>query len=107
MKRFSISSWILCLGFWLTNGCSKEPPTPAPGQGTMVTQVTSAEATSTYADANLAELTRELRRWVVATREKPASFEDFAAKSKIKVPPPPAGKKYAFSPEMRVILVNR
>ena len=73
----------------------------------MVTQGTSAEANSTYADPNLAELTRELRRWIVATREKPANFEDFAAKAKITVPPPPAGKKYALSSEMHVILVNR
>ncbi len=106
MKRFLISGGVLCLGLWLASGCSKEPPAPAPGSGTMVTQGTSAEATSTYADANLAELTRELRRWIVATREKPASFDDFATKAKIKVPPAPAGKKYALSSEMRVILVN-
>src|SRR6187551_841366 len=107
MKRFLISSWVLCLSLWLASGCSKEPPAPAPGSGTMITQDASTEATSTYADANLAELTRELRRWVVTTREKPASFEDFATKAKIKVPPAPAGKKYALSSEMRVILVNR
>ncbi len=92
---------------WLAAGCSKEPAAPVTGQGTMVTQGSSPEATSTYADANLAELTRELRRWIVSTREKPTSFEDFAAKAKIKVPPAPAGKKYALSSEMRVILVNQ
>lgn len=101
-----INGWALCLMGWLVAGCGKEPEAPAKGQA-MVTQGASPEATSTYADAHLAELTRELRRWIVATREKPASFEDFAAKAKIKVPPAPAGKKYALSSEMRVILVNR
>jgi hypothetical protein len=91
----------------LAAGCSKEPAAPVPGQGTMVTQGASAEAASTYADANLAELTRELRRWIVATKQRPASFEEFAAKAKVKIPPPPAGKKYALSSEMRVVLVNR
>ncbi|MGC3959228.1 MAG: hypothetical protein QM813_15185 [Verrucomicrobiota bacterium] len=107
MKRFLISGWALCLTGWLAAGCGKGPETPTKVQGSMVTQGTSPEATSTYADANLAELTRELRRWIVATREKPTSFEDFAAKAKIKVPSAPAGKKYALSSEMRVILVNQ
>lgn len=107
MKRILINGWVLCLMGWLAAGCGKAPEAPAKGQGTMVTQGTSPEATSTYADANLAELTREVRRWIVATRQRPANFEDFASKAKINVPPAPAGKKYALSSEMRVILVNR
>lgn len=101
------SGGVLCLMGWLATGCGKAPEAPTKGQGTMVTQGTSPEATSTYADANLAELTREVRRWIVATRQKPTSFEDFVSKAKINVPPAPAGKKYALSSEMRVILVNR
>lgn len=108
MKRILINGWAWGLAtLWLVMGCGKAPETTAPTPGGMVTQGTSAEAASTYADAHLAELTRELRRWIVATREKPTSFEDFAAKAKITVPPAPAGKKYALSSEMRVTLVNR
>lgn len=73
----------------------------------MATQGATAEAASTYADANLAELTRELRRWIVATKKRPTSFEDFVANAKITAPPAPAGKKYSLSKEMRVELVDR
>lgn len=107
MKRILISIWTLSLTLGLVVGCGQSPQPADPAKGSMVTQGTSAEATSTYADPQLAELTRELRRWIVATREKPASFEDFVAKAKIKVPPAPDGKKYALSSEMRVTLVNR
>lgn len=106
MKRVLICGWALSQLFWLTAGCGKEPETVAPGQG-MVTQGASPEAASTYADANLAELTRELRRYIVATKQRPASFEDFVANAKVKAPPPPAGKKYALSSEMRVVFVDR
>lgn len=107
MKRLWIIGLALTSALWLAAGCGKEPQTAPPGKGTMVTQGASAEAASTYADADLAELTRELRRWIVATKQRPATFEDFATNAKIKVPPPPAGKKYALSSEMRVVLVNR
>lgn len=94
-------------GLWLLGvGCEKEAKPPAPGAG-LVTQGNSTEAANTYADASLAELTRELRRWIVKTKQRPASFEDFAAKAQIQVPPAPAGKKYAISKEMRVVLVDR
>lgn len=91
----------------LIAGCERKDKPPAPGGGGLVTQGDSKEAASTYADPNLAELTRELRRWIVKTKQRPASFEDFAAKAQIQVPPPPAGKKYALSKEMRVILADR
>jgi hypothetical protein len=86
-------------------GCGKNE-TAAPAQG-MVTQGASSEAAATYADPILAELTREVRRWIVATKKIPASFEEVAAAAKLPVPPPPAGKKYALSKENRVILVDQ
>lgn len=109
MKHIYIFAGMISLVFGLTIGCGK-PASNAPNNppaGGMATQGSSAEASSTYADAKLADLTRELRRWIVATKERPANFEAFAAKSKVTVPPPPEGKKYALSSEMRVILVNR
>lgn len=74
---------------------------------TMATQGDSAAAKASYDNPNLATLTRGVRRWVAANRQVPASFEDFTAKSGINAPPPPAGKKYALSKEMRVILVDK
>jgi predicted small lipoprotein YifL len=87
-------------------GCGKKSEATLPAQG-MATQGATPEAASTYADANLAELTRELRRWIVATKKRPTSFEDFATDAKVTVPPAPTGKKYALSKEMRVVLVDR
>lgn len=88
----------------LVVGCNKQPEaTPSTG---LATQAASPEAANTYSDANLAELTREVRRWIVATKQRPTSFEQFATDAKVTVPPPPAGKKYALSKEMRVVLVD-
>lgn len=106
MKYVSICGGTLCLLLGLTAGCGKAPQSNTPATG-LATQGASPEASSTYADANLAELTRSLRRWIVANKEKPANFDDFATKAKITVPTPPAGKKYALSSEMRVVLVDR
>jgi len=47
-----------------------------------------------------------LRRYVVRTRTVPRNFEDFAAKSSLQAPPPPAGKKYAIQGQA-VIVVKR
>lgn len=106
MKRIIIDIVVAGVLMGMIAGCSKPAePTTAP-QG-MATQGSSAEAASTYADPNLTELTRQLRRWIVATKKRPTSFEDFAASAKITVPPAPAGKKYELSKEMRVTLVDR
>lgn len=109
-------------------GCKKKSDTIASGSGvsstsspatqnaangsdsnrsTMATQGDSAAARVSYDNQDLAALTRGVRRWVAAHRQVPASFEDFTAKSGINAPPPPAGKKYALSKEMRVILVDK
>jgi hypothetical protein len=98
----------LLLGLLLAaaTGCEKQAKPANPSVG-LVTQGGNAESASTYADANLADLTRELRRWIVKTKQRPASFEDFAAKAQIQVPPPPAGKKYVITQEMRVALADR
>jgi len=88
-------------------GCSKqaEPTTP----GGMVTQGEAPKLNEAEAamGEELAELTRELKKYVISTKERPASFEDFAAKTKVTVPPAPAGKKFAISKEMRVVLVDQ
>ena len=86
-------------------GCDKSAsPTTSGG---MATQGTPPPPAENYEGVDLAQLTRDLKRWVVTTKERPASFEEYVAKSKATVPPAPAGKKFALSKEMRVILVDR
>ncbi len=57
-------------------------------------------------DARLAQLSLELRRYVIRTRSVPRSFEEFASKSQLQAPPAPSGKKYAIQGQA-VVLVNR
>ena len=57
-------------------------------------------------DAVLAQLSRQLRIYVVRTRTVPRSFGEFAEKSQLQAPPPPAGKKYAIQGQA-VVLVKR
>jgi len=56
--------------------------------------------------ATLQQLSLELRRYVVSTRSVPKNFEDFAAKSHLQIPPPPAGKKYIIQGHA-VVLAKR
>jgi hypothetical protein len=98
--------WLISLLLLSVAGCGPQAPAPPKGPG-LVTQGNSTEAASTYADPALADLTRDLRRWIVKSKQRPASFEDLVAKAGLQPPAPPAGKKYAISPEMRVVLVDR
>jgi hypothetical protein len=79
------------------------PPTPAPA-------VAPAAGAYPVVDANgaadLAELSRQLRTWIVGHRRLPQSFEEFVSTANLKVPPPPPGKKYAIN-KSTVILVDR
>lgn len=58
-------------------------------------------------DAVLAQLTREVRKWIVRHQRPPQNFEEFAASATVQIPPAPAGKKFALSKQMRVVVVNR
>ena len=57
-------------------------------------------------DTTLAQLTSELRKYVIQTRSVPQNFDEFATKSHLQAPPPPAGKKYAIHGQA-VVLVRR
>ena len=86
-------------------GCEKSS-SPATSGG-MVTQGSPPPPAQTYEGVDLAQLTRDLKRWIITTKERPASFEEYVTKAKATVPPAPPGKKFALSKEMRVILVDR
>lgn len=103
----ALLAWLLLLASWLgVAGCGKDSDNKGVNAG-LATQGGSPEAAKSYSEPDLAHLTRELRRWIVKTKQQPASFEDFAAKAQLTVPPAPAGKKFAISKEMRVVLVDR
>ena len=57
-------------------------------------------------NATLQQLTQALRDYVVRTRSVPKNFEEFAAKSQVSFPAPPAGKKYAIQGQA-VVLVKQ
>ena len=90
----------------LTNGLAAAPPSPR-GPGPMP-GATAPAVIQPQADLNatLAELTAELRKYVVHTRSVPKNFDEFIAKSQVQVPAPPPGKKYAIQ-NKAIVLVNR
>lgn len=96
------------VGVLLLAGCGKESSGPGTGGG-MATQGAAPELTPAEAEVatELATLTRELKRHVVSTKKRPNSFEEFVAEAKVTVPPAPAGKKFALSKELRVVLVDQ
>ena len=46
--------------------------------------------------ADLKQLNHAYVGWVLQNRRRPNSFEEFVVQSGVKVPPPPAGKKYVI-----------
>ncbi len=57
-------------------------------------------------NTTLQQLTQELRDYVVRTHTVPKNFDEFAAKSQVKFPPPPAGQKYEIAGQA-VVLTKR
>jgi hypothetical protein len=114
--------WLL-LAAGLTVGCKKEQPSaevlgastdsmaPASPRGPgspIVETPTNATVIVDTGDVNatVQQLTQELRDYVVSSRSVPKNFEEFAAKSQVRFPPAPSGKKYAIEGQT-VVLVKR
>ena len=105
----------------LLTGCGRKadaPLPPRPEAHALVPVAVSAVSNSTPPaalplppgadlDAELTQLTRELRKWIVRHQRPPNSFEEFAANAPFQIPTAPAGKKFAISKQMRVVVVNR
>ena len=110
---------VFVLGLLLT-GCgreSKAPPPVAPADASLPTSprgpVHLGEsnapleiAQSGDINATLRQLTAALRDYVVSTRSVPKNFDEFATKSQITFPPPPAGQRYAIQGQ-EVVLSKR
>jgi hypothetical protein len=93
-------------------GCGKKSEKPSssatpPLQTTQDPSQPTATATNVAAAPDLGELNRDLLRWILSNRRKPASFEDFSATAGVAIPPPPAGKKYIIAKDMHIQLVDR
>jgi hypothetical protein len=86
-------------------GCGRgDKPSKASPEAPSLTQTTAPAGNQ---EPDLAELNRQLRRWIVQNRRPPKNFEDFAATCSYQVPAAPAGKKYQIDSKMHVVLVNR
>jgi hypothetical protein len=89
-------------------GCGKADKaivaTPAPAPGNVESAATNQVPAG---EPDLAELNRDLLRWVVKNKRAPASFEDFAATSGVTIPPAPPGKKYVLAKDMHIKLVQQ
>jgi hypothetical protein len=83
----------------------------APPVGAPVPPAQSAPETTSIVQAdgqaNMAELDRVARTWMLRNHRRPTSWEDFAANAGVQIPPPPPGKKYVVSRDMRVTLMDR
>jgi hypothetical protein len=87
---------------------SASAPPPSPAGRAPIPTAPAAVVVPDNADANatLAQLSLELRKYVLRTRSVPRSFEEFATKSRLQVPPAPAGQKYAIQGQA-VVLAKR
>ena len=84
-----------------------ENPTHAPMAGPVVAIPDAPALVKQNGEPDLHQMDQAMLRWVMANRRAPASFAEFAASAGVTIPPPPAGKKYAFSQTMHIILVNQ
>lgn len=82
-------------------------PTGKPAAVPVAVKPPVASVAQADGSVDLGELQRTVVRWVVANKRRPSSFEDFAATAGVKIPPPPAGKKYFLSHDLHVQLVNQ
>ena len=129
-SRLSLLSWPLLVAATLAVGCSKQQPAAGANSATSAAQTDPSAAVpaapsssrgpgpavapptgavipdSGDINATLDRLSLELRKYVVGTRSVPKNFEEFAAKSHLQAPPPPAGKKYAIK-DQAIVLVKR
>jgi hypothetical protein len=44
---------------------------------------------------------------MLRNRRRPTDWDDFAAHAGVQIPPPPSGKKYVLSKNMRVTLADQ
>jgi hypothetical protein len=81
---------------------------PSPRGPPAITAEVAPPVVAENSDINavLHDLSLELRKYVVRTHSIPKTFEEFAAKSHVQMPPAPGGKKYAIQGQAVVLVKN-
>lgn len=79
---------------------------PVHGPGQMPASPAPKAISADDPNAVLSQLSLELRKYVMRTRQTPKDFDDFVANSHVQPPPPPPDKKYAIQGSA-VVLVKR
>jgi hypothetical protein len=91
----------------LAAGCGKKSAEPAAGPtATQPANQGDATTNATNAAPDLQKLNHAMMQYVARNHYKPASIEEFAAKSGIEIPPPPPGKKYTMNSRGFIVLVD-
>lgn len=67
----------------------------------------SAAFVQVQGQPDMVALNRVARFWMLRNRRRPTDWDDFAAHAGVQIPPPPPGKKYVLSQDMRVTLVDQ
>jgi len=85
----------------VASGCSRKTSHAAQSQPVAQTAV-QAES-----QPDMQALDQAARLWMIRNRRRPTDWDDFAAHAGIQIPPPPPGKKYYLTKDMRVLLEDR
>jgi hypothetical protein len=75
------------------------PPAPSTPISAPVVQIQD--------QVDMAGLNRVARFWMLRNRRRPTNWDDFVAHAGVQIPPPPPGKKYVLSKNMRVTLADQ
>ena len=75
------------------------PPAPSTSISAPIVQI--------QGQVDMAGLNRVARFWMLRNRRRPTNWDDFVAHAGVQIPPPPPGKKYVLSKNMRVTLADQ
>ena len=113
----------LASGLWLAAGCGKksaaEAPVPAPVAPGVTAPVPGGQPSPTPSPApivvatdpnggvDLRGLNHAYIGWIIQNRQRPKTFEEFAAQSGLPIPSAPAGKKFIIDKNGFIALVSQ
>jgi hypothetical protein len=114
VKILSLGAVVMLASMLFINGCSRKSgdmsSSPVYAQTNQASGQSGSGAPSIVqpdGQPDMAALDRAARFWMFQNHRRPISWDDFAAHASVQIPPPPPGKKYVLSKDMRVTLVNR
>jgi hypothetical protein len=114
MSRFGCLILLMTAAVMLA-GCKKAPPPtaesiasrrpPSPYANTPPPAIVIAD--SGDVNANLANLSQALRKYIAGSHRMPTNFDDFLAKSGVQPPPAPVGQKYVVQGQVIVLAKDK